>query len=165
MTCRSTFFFLFCLLVVIGLDQVVKYWVMNNILLGTAIPILPFLSLYHVHNYGIAFSFFSSFSHWGLIALTLTVIVFLLWIRKNTDHDKILSRFGLTLIIGGAFGNFIDRIRFHYVIDYILFYIDDIFYFAVFNLADTFITLGAITIIIEELHIWIKKKYHSHNTL
>ncbi|WP_336278694.1 signal peptidase II [Bartonella sp. CB175] len=160
---KSLFFFLFSLVIVIGLDQAVKYWVMHNIPLGTAIPILPFLSLYHVHNSGIAFSFFSSFSHWGLIILTLIIIVALLWIRKNTECNKSLSRFGLTIIIGGAIGNFIDRIRFHYVIDYILFYIDDIFYFAVFNLADSFITIGAIAIIIEELLIWVwaKKEHHS----
>lgn len=148
----------------IGFDQAIKYWVMHNMPLGTAKPLLPFLSLYHVRNSGIAFSFFSSFSHWGLIFITFVIIVFLLWLWKNIEYDKFLTRFGLTLIIGGAIGNLIDRIRFHHVTDYILFHIDDIFYFAIFNLADSFITLGVIVILIEELRIWIKAKRPSNHT-
>ncbi|VEJ44607.1 signal peptidase II [Bartonella vinsonii] len=161
---KSLPFFLLGLVLTIGLDQAVKYWVMNNMLLGTAIPLFPFLSLYHVRNSGIAFSFFSSFSHWGLIAITFTILVFLLWLWKNVEYNKSLTRFGLTLIIGGAIGNLIDRIRFHHVTDYILFHIDDIFYFAIFNLADSFITLGVIAILFEELRIWIKTKRHSNRT-
>ncbi|WP_455480750.1 signal peptidase II [Bartonella sp. B12(2025)] len=162
---KSPFFFLLGLAFTVGLDQAVKYCVMRNIPLGTEIPFLPFISLYHVRNSGIAFSFFSSFSHWGLIAITLIIIVSLLWLWKNTGYNKSLTCFGLTLIIGGAIGNLIDRIRFHHVTDYIFFHIDDIFYFAVFNLADTFITLGVIAILIEELCIWIKVKRHSNRTV
>ncbi|ATP11669.1 lipoprotein signal peptidase [Bartonella henselae] len=158
MTRKSFPFFLLGLILTVGIDQAVKYWVMHNIPLGTETPLLPFLSLYHVRNSGIAFSFFSSFSHWGLIFLTLIILIFLLWLWKNTQYNKSLTRFGFTLIIGGAIGNLIDRICFYYVIDYILFYINDVFYFAVFNLADTFITLGVIAIIIEELLSWIKRK-------
>ncbi|WP_208431931.1 signal peptidase II, partial [Bartonella bovis] len=153
---KSLSFFLFGLAITIGLDQVIKYWIIQNMPLGTIIPIFPFFYLYHVHNSGIAFSFLSSFSHYGLIALTLIIIVFLLWLWKNTEYKKFLSRLGLIFIIGGAIGNLIDRIRFHYVIDYILFHIDDIFSFAVFNLADTFITLGTIAILVDEFRIWIK---------
>ncbi|EJF74588.1 signal peptidase II [Bartonella alsatica] len=155
---KSLSFFLFGLAITIGLDQVIKYWIIQNMPLGTIIPIFPFFYLYHVHNSGIAFSFLSSFSHYGLIALTLIIIVFLLWLWKNTEYKKFLSRLGLIFIIGGAIGNLIDRIRFHYVIDYILFHIDDIFSFAVFNLADTFITLGTIAILVDEFRIWIKRK-------
>ncbi|WP_375669469.1 signal peptidase II, partial [Bartonella sp. MR168JLCBS] len=122
MTRKSFSFFLLGLILTVGIDQTVKYWIMHNMLLGTEIPLLPFLSLYHVRNSGIAFSFFSSFSHWGLIALTLIILIFLLWLWKTTEYNKFLSRFGLTLIIGGAIGNLIDRICFYYVIDYILFY-------------------------------------------
>ncbi|WP_208437156.1 signal peptidase II [Bartonella taylorii] len=156
---KSLPFFLLGLVLTVGLDQAVKYWIMHNMPLGTASRLLPFLSLYHVRNSGIAFSFFSSFSQWGFIAITLIIIVFLLWLWKKVEYNKSLTRFGLTLIIGGAIGNLIDRIRFHHVIDYILFHIDDIFYFAIFNLADTFITLGVIAILIEELRIWVKAKH------
>ncbi|QEE13003.1 signal peptidase II [Bartonella krasnovii] len=161
---KSLPFLLLGLALTVGLDQAVKYWVMHNMPLGTEIPLIPFLSLYHVRNSGIAFSFFSSFSHWGIIAITIIVIIFLLWLWKNTEYNKFLTRFGLVLIIGGAIGNLIDRIRFHHVTDYILFYIDDIFYFAIFNLADSFITLGVIVILIEELRTWMKAKRHFNHT-
>ncbi|WP_273722373.1 signal peptidase II [Bartonella sp. AU18XJBT] len=161
---KSLPFLLLGLALTVVLDQVVKYWVMHNVPLGTEISLIPFLSLYHVRNSGIAFSFFSSFSHLGIIAITMIVIIFLLWLWKNTEYNKPLMRFGLILIIGGAIGNLIDRIRFHHVTDYILFHIDDIFYFAIFNLADSFITLGVIAILIEELRTWMKAKRHSKST-
>lgn len=161
---KSLLFLLLSLTLTVGLDQAVKYWIMQNMPLGTEIPLIPFLSLYHVRNSGIAFSFFSSFSHWGIIAITIIVIIFLLWLWKNTEDNKFLMRFGLVLIIGGAIGNLIDRIRFHHVTDYILFHIDDIFYFAIFNLADSFITLGVIAILIEELRTWMKARRHSNHT-
>ncbi|EJF76508.1 lipoprotein signal peptidase [Bartonella birtlesii LL-WM9] len=161
MTRKSLLFFLLGLIVTVGLDQAVKYWIIHNMPLGTANSLLPFLSLYHVRNSGIAFSFFSSFSHWGLIAITLAIIVFLLWLWKSTAQNRFLTRFGLTIIIGGAIGNLIDRIRFHHVTDYILFHIGDVFSFAIFNLADSFITFGVIAILIDELRIWIKAKRHS----
>ncbi|WP_455479419.1 signal peptidase II [Bartonella sp. B23] len=165
MTRKSLPFFLLGLVLTVGIDQAVKYWVMHNMILGTAKPLLPFLSLYHTRNSGIAFSFFSSFSHWVLIVIALVVIIFLLWFWKKVEYNKSLTRFGLTLIIGGAIGNLIDRIRFHYVTDYILFHIDDIFYFAIFNLADSFITLGVIAILIEELRIWIRTKRSSNRKI
>ncbi|WP_273753952.1 MULTISPECIES: signal peptidase II [unclassified Bartonella] len=161
---KSLPFLLLGLTLTVGLDQAVKYWVMHNMPLGTEIPLIPFLSLYHVHNSGIAFSFFSSFSHWGIIAITIIVIIFLLWLWRNAEDNKFLTCFGLVLIIGGAIGNLIDRIRFHHVTDYILFHIADIFYFAIFNLADSFITLGVIAILIEELRTWMKAKRHSSHT-
>ncbi|AGF73903.1 lipoprotein signal peptidase [Bartonella australis AUST/NH1] len=156
MTRKSLSVLLLGLAVTVGLDQVVKYWIMYTIPLGTEIPLLPFISLYHVHNSGIAFSFLSSFSHWGLIALTFVIIIFLLWLWKNIEPTKALSCFGIIFIIGGAIGNLVDRVFFHYVIDYIFFHIGDVFSFAVFNLADAFITLGATAILIDELRTFIK---------
>ncbi|CBI75691.1 Lipoprotein signal peptidase (Prolipoprotein signal peptidase) (Signal peptidase II) (SPase II) [Bartonella clarridgeiae 73] len=164
MTRKSLLFLFFTLIFTVGLDQGIKYWVMHTIQLGAEIPILSFISLYHVHNSGIAFSFLSSYPHWGIIALTLIIIVFLLWLWKNTENDKFLSYFGISFIIGGAIGNLIDRIRFHYVIDYILFHINGVFSFAVFNLADTFITLGAVAVLIDEFRILTKKKHYPENT-
>ncbi|WP_455474153.1 signal peptidase II [Bartonella sp. B30(2025)] len=159
----SSFSLLISLILIVGLDQAAKYWIIHNIPLEAEMPLLPFLSLYHVHNYGIAFSLLSSFPRWGLIAVALTIVVFLLWLWNNIKYNKPLSRFGLILIIGGAIGNLIDRIRFHYVVDYISFYISDIFYFAIFNLADSFITIGVIAILIEEANIWIKEKRYSNH--
>ncbi|MCZ2327938.1 signal peptidase II [Bartonella sp. F02] len=160
MTFKSLSFFLFNLFIMVGLDQAIKYWVTHTIPLETEISLIPFISLYHVHNSGIAFSFLSSFPHWVFILFTIIMIIFLLGLWNNTKNiqTKTLSSFGIVGIIGGAIGNLIDRIRFHYVIDYISLHVDGIFSFAIFNLADTFITLGAIAILIDELFLYPKKR-------
>ena len=146
------------LIITVGLDQLIKYWVVDTLAVGEEIDLLPFLSLYHARNPGIAFSMLSSVSDWGLIALTLCIICFVIWLWKNAGPEKSLSRFGFLLVIGGAIGNLIDRIRFHYVIDYISFHIDGVFSFAIFNLADSFITVGAILIVLDELLHWKREK-------
>lgn len=146
------------LVITVGLDQLIKYWVVNTLEVGEEIDLLPFLSLYHARNPGIAFSMLSSVSDWGLIALTLCIICFVIWLWKNAGPEKSLSRFGFLLVIGGAIGNLIDRIRFHYVIDYISFHINGVFSFAIFNLADSFITVGAVLIVLDELLHWKREK-------
>ena len=146
------------LIITVGLDQLIKYWVVNTLEVGEEIDLLPFLSLYHARNPGIAFSMLSSVSDWGLIALTLCIICFVIWLWKNAGPEKSLSRVGFLLVIGGAIGNLIDRIRFHYVIDYISFHINGVFSFAIFNLADSFITVGAVLIVLDELLHWKREK-------
>ena len=146
------------LVITVGLDQLIKHWVVDTLAVGEEIDLLPFLSLYHARNPGIAFSMLSSVSDWGLIALTFCIICFVIWLWKNAGPEKSLSRFGFLLVIGGAIGNLIDRIRFHYVIDYISFHIDDVFSFAIFNLADSFITVGAVLIVLDELLHWKREK-------
>ncbi len=146
------------LIITVGLDQLIKYWVVDTLEVGEEIDLLPFLSLYHARNPGIAFSMLSSVSDWGLIALTLCIICFVIWLWKNAGPEKSLSRFGFLLVIGGAIGNLIDRIRFHYVIDYISFHINGVFSFAIFNLADSFITVGAVLIVLDELLHWKREK-------
>ncbi|EJF91044.1 signal peptidase II [Bartonella tamiae] len=155
---KSGYFLILGVIILVGLDQAVKYWVVQTLNLGEEIALLPFLSLYHARNPGIAFSMLASFSDWGLIILTFLIIGFVLWLWKNADLNKSLARFGYMFVIGGAIGNVIDRIRFHYVIDYISFHIPNVFYFAIFNLADAFITIGAIAIILDEVTHWLKEK-------
>lgn len=158
MTLKSALFLVVGLIITVGLDQAIKYWVVKSMTVGDEIVLLPFLSLYHARNPGIAFSMLSSFSDWGLIILTIIIIGFVIWLWKNAGSEKSWSRFGFLLIIGGAIGNLIDRIRFHYVVDYISFHIEGVFSFAIFNLADAFITIGAVFIILDEIHIWLKTK-------
>lgn len=158
MTRKSAALLTLGLLITVGLDQAIKYWVIHTLAVGDEIVLLPFLSLYHARNTGIAFSMLSSFSDWGLIALTIVIIGFVIWLWKNAGPEKSLSRFGFLLVIGGAIGNLIDRVRFHYVIDYISFHIDGVFSFAIFNLADAFITVGACFIILDEIIIWLKSR-------
>lgn len=140
-----------------GADQLSKYWLAAHLSEGAEYRLLPFLSLFHTRNTGIAFSMLSSFSDVGLILLTVAIIGFVLWLEWQLPRGHRLARFGYWLIIGGAVGNLIDRIRLHYVVDFILFHLGS-WSFAVFNLADAFITCGAVCVFISEIFHWTAPK-------
>lgn len=153
MSKRSVFLPIVIIVVLVAADQLIKNAIVYYMPLGDRIGLLPFLSLYHTQNSGIAFSMLSSFHDWGLIGLTVAVILFVFWLWWGTAQDRFLANMGYLLVISGALGNLIDRLRFHYVTDYILFHVGD-WSFAVFNLADAFITVGAALIILNELISW-----------
>lgn len=150
-------FYAVLLAVVVAFDQWVKYLVETRLVMQQAVELLPFLALYRTFNTGIAFSMFSSVGDTGLIVLSLAVMAFVLFLAVRTDRSQVLSRLGFTLIIGGALGNLIDRAIYGHVIDYILFH-TPVWSFAVFNLADTFITVGAGLVILEEVLNWRKER-------
>ncbi|MEI2300741.1 signal peptidase II [Ensifer sp. MJa1] len=131
-------------------DQVIKYLVEIYLPFNQAVHVVPMLALYRTYNYGVAFSMLSGMEGWFIVGMRLTVVAFVLWLWKRTPKDRFFAHFGYALIIAGALGNLVDRLLFGYVIDYILFYTET-WSFAVFNLADTFITLGAGAIILDEL--------------
>ena len=121
------------------IDQASKYWVETGLPLQQRVPVLPFLDLYRTYNTGIAFSMLSFMNDWLLSALTVVVILFVVWLWTQTGPERKLTRFGFALIVGGALGNLIDRTMLGHVIDFILVHHGS-WSFAVFNLADSFIT-------------------------
>ncbi len=129
------------------IDQVIKIIVKNNIVLNTDIKVIDnFFYLSHVHNDGAAFSMFSG----NIIFLILITIIALVAIYMIFIKDKKLSNIYIVLIsmlIGGILGNFIDRIIYNYVIDYLSFIIFG-YYFPVFNFADICIVISIISIVI-----------------
>jgi signal peptidase II len=135
---------------VIVIDQIAKTIAEARLPLGEAIDLLPILTLYRVHNTGIAFSFLSG-SGIGLIAMTLaiTVAVVVFWVR--THEGGRLAAAGFACILGGAVGNLIDRVRLGYVIDFLLLHLGDRTLF-VFNLADAALTLGPVLLIV--VYLW-----------
>ena len=137
----------------IALDQWIKYMVETGLAMHEAVNVLPFLALYRTHNTGIAFSLLSDFGSVGLVAITLGVVAFVTWIAARTDPTQRLARLGFALIVGGALGNLIDRVWHGYVVDYVLFHLPG-WSFAVFNLADAFITVGAALVILDEFIAW-----------
>ncbi|MEP7453034.1 signal peptidase II [Phyllobacterium sp. SB3] len=152
------FFSLFAIIVVAVLtDQIIKYLVEAGMDYQQQIDLLPFLALFRVHNDGIAFSMLSGMHDVALIALTVVVIGFVSYLWWSTSPDRWVSRAGFALIIGGAVGNLIDRSVHGYVIDYILFHLPS-WSFAVFNLADAYISVGAALVVIEEIIAWIKER-------
>jgi len=138
-------------------DQISKWMVETMLPLQQQINVVPFFSLFRTYNYGVAFSLLDGFGQWPLVILTVLIMGFVFWLWSGLEPGRILSSLGYALIIGGAIGNVIDRALLGKVVDMILFHIDSLnFRFAVFNLADTFITLGAIAIIFDEFQVWRK---------
>lgn len=132
-------------------DQISKYWLDGYITTGEVISFGDYFSLVKVWNTGVSFSMFNNYGNFGRIALcllSLAVCVFLLyWMFQEKNKIKIIS---LGLIIGGALGNVADRIRFGAVLDFLDFHIAD-HHWPAFNLADSFICIGAGVLIMLEL--------------
>ena len=147
------------ILLLIGIDQWSKWLVETQLPLYERIAFLPFFSFFRTYNEGVAFSALSGLGPWPLIVMTGAIIAFVLWLWNKTAADRPLSAIGFALVLSGAFGNLIDRVRLGKVIDMLSFHIDSIgFQFAIFNLADTFITLGAAAIILDEVLVWRKNR-------
>ncbi|MFE0018117.1 signal peptidase II [Mesorhizobium sp. NPDC059054] len=140
-------------IVAIALDQWIKQWVETGLPFQEKIDLLPFLALFRTYNTGIAFSMFSSLSDTGLIAVAAVVVVFVLYLALKTPPNQVLARIGFALIVGGALGNVIDRTVYGHVIDYILFH-TPVWSFAIFNLADVFISVGAAAVVLDEFLSW-----------
>lgn len=143
--------YLVSFLILLAIDLVVKY-VLNtsNIESITLIPL--FLDFYLTKNTGIALSLFSSSGNLTQIFLTITIFVALMFLVYTfyTTKDK-MQKIGLMLVLSGGFGNFLERLFFGSVTDYLHLRIGTNSLF-VFNLADFFITLGAIIIIL----VWLR---------
>ncbi len=133
----------------IGLDQWIKQLVENGLVMHEMVDILPFLALYRTYNTGIAFSMFAWVCDRGLIVLSLAVVAFVLYLAARSDPRHVVGRVGFALIVSGAIGNIIDRALYGHVIDYILFH-TPVWSFAVFNLADSFISVGAVAVVLQE---------------
>lgn len=137
----------------VALDQWIKVLVEANLVMHEKIDLLPFLALYRTYNTGIAFSMFSNVGDTGLIVLTTVVVAFVTFLAIKTTPSQVISRFGFALIVGGALGNLIDRTVYGHVIDYILFH-TPVWSFAIFNLADAFISVGAALVVLDEFIAW-----------
>ncbi|CAN7470526.1 signal peptidase II [Aminobacter aminovorans] len=137
----------------VALDQWIKVLVEANLVMHEKVDLLPFLALYRTYNTGIAFSMFSNVGDTGLIVLTTVVVAFVTFLAIKTTPAQVISRFGFALIVGGALGNLIDRTVYGHVIDYILFH-TPVWSFAIFNLADAFISVGAALVVLDEFLAW-----------
>lgn len=146
----------------VAADQIVKYLVETGLDMHRQVDVLPFLALFRTHNTGIAFSMFSGIGSIALIVVTLGVVALVSWIGSRTEPSQRIARFGFALIVGGAIGNLIDRAWHGYVIDYVLFHLPS-WSFAIFNLADAFITVGAGLVILDEVIAWRRGRREQAN--
>lgn len=139
-----------CSAIVLGLDQLTKWWVLETLPLFTPVPVIPSFNLMLMYNRGAAFSFLhdaGGWQQWFFIGLTLTVCVLLIRLMQQPNVKR-WTGIAFALILGGAIGNLWDRIQLGYVVDFIQLYYEQ-FYWPAFNIADTAITLGACLLVRE----------------
>ncbi len=138
--------------VVLLFDQLSKWWALSNLKLGIPEEVLPFLNWLLLFNPGAAFSFLaqsSGWQRWFFTVLGLLASAYIFWLLRKSQQDKLLS-FALSLILGGALGNVLDRIMYGAVVDFIDLYYQ-YWHWPAFNLADSAICLGATLIVLTEL--------------
>jgi signal peptidase II len=132
--------------VIIVLDQISKFLIVRSMHIFESIPVISgFFNLVHIRNRGMAFGLMnrlgSDFNFYFLVAATIVAITLLAyWFSRLKSEERKLI-LGLSLILGGAIGNLIDRLRFHEVIDFLDFYIGP-YHWPAFNVADSVITVG-----------------------
>ena len=140
---------------VIVLDQMVKLWVVAHLALYGTVRLLPVLDITLTYNRGAAFSFLAGASGWqkwlfaGLAVVVAAGIV--LWLRRLNGRTQRLLCLSLTLIMGGALGNLIDRLRIGHVVDFIIAHWHGVYFPWAFNIADSAITVGATLLLIDAL--------------
>lgn len=138
---------------VVLVDQLTKAYISRHYGEFEFTTLLPVLDITRMHNVGAAFSFLagaSGWQRWLFIALAVGVsIAIVVWLFRM-PRSKVLLAAGLSLVLGGAIGNVIDRIRLGYVVDFIHFHWDRA-YFPAFNVADSAITVGAAFLLLDAL--------------
>ena len=142
-------------------DQFSKYMVMAPFDLKARgqIELLPFFNLTWVENYGVSMGFLTAdtaLGQWLLIGLTGAIsIAVLVWLWREKNRQDVLA---LGLILGGALGTIVDRVRFGHVVDFADLHFGDIRPFLVFNVADAAITIGVVILLMRALLVREKPK-------
>jgi len=137
---------------VIVIDQSTKAWVLAAFHVGESLVLTPFLNLVLLLNPGASFSFLADaggWQRWFFIVLALGISVWLVVLLRKHAGERLLP-LALALILGGALGNVIDRIRFGAVVDFLHFHWNE-HYFPAFNVADSCITIGVALMLWHEL--------------
>ena len=130
------------LAMVIGLDQLTKFLVRDNMTLGQSVPTEGFFRITHYANSGTIFGLFQSATV-ILTVVSVAAIVFLVWFYRSQTAPSTAMRFAIGLLLGGAVGNLIDRLAMGKVTDFI-----DVGRWPVFNITDASITVGIVMLIV-----------------
>jgi len=144
---------------VVVADQITKYLILTHYQLSEGTCVTGFFNLVRAHNTGAAFSMLAGaggWQRWFFVALALAAAGFIVWLLRSHPGQKLFA-FSLSMILGGAVGNVVDRLQHGYVVDFLDFHwpwLGPLFYrghFPAFNLADAAITIGAVGLIVDEL--------------
>ena len=137
---------------VVLLDQLSKTLIVGMFQLYDSRPVTSWFNLVRVHNSGAAFSFLagaSGWQRWFFVGMGTLASGFIVWMLKKHPTQKLFC-FAISMILGGAIGNVVDRLLHGHVVDFIQLHYGG-WFFPSFNLADSAITLGAICLILDEL--------------
>ena len=138
----------------IGLDQWTKYLALEHLAEGMPVPVVEgWLNWTLAFNTGAAFSFLADaggWQRWGFSVLAVSIsAVLTVWLARTPRRDW-LTALPLALVVGGALGNLIDRVRFGHVVDFVQVY-HDTWFFPAFNVADSAISVGAVLLALASL--------------
>ena len=139
-------------LIILIADQFTKVLIMGYYHLGDSTYVTSFFNIVRAHNTGAAFSFLAGetgWQRWFFTAIGVVAAVFIIYMLRSHPGQKLFS-FAMACILGGAIGNVVDRLLHGYVVDFLDFHWRGM-HFAAFNVADAAITIGAISLILDEL--------------
>ena len=137
---------------VVVLDQFTKQLILGNYQLGDSTYVTSFFNIVRAHNTGAAFSFLAGaggWQRWFFVALAVGASLFIVWLLRSHPGQRLFA-FSLSMILGGAVGNVIDRVWHCYVVDFLDFHWGAS-HFPAFNVADAAITIGAVCLVLDEL--------------
>jgi signal peptidase II len=139
-------------ILVFGLDQATKWWILESVMQPPRVmPVTPFFNLVMVWNRGVSFGMFnqdSAYNAWIFTALALAIsAVLVVWMWRA---DNRLIGVAIGLIVGGALGNAVDRLRFGAVADFLDFHVMG-YHWPAFNVADAGISIGAVLLLADAL--------------
>lgn len=141
--------------VVIGLDQLSKWWIVETFAEYEVRVIWPVFNLTLVYNTGAAFSFLADAGGWQrgffITVAVLVTLVMLVWLARLRADERLVG-WGLALVIGGAVGNLIDRVRLGKVVDFLQWHWQE-WYWPSFNIADSAITVGVVLLLFDGLFL------------
>ena len=141
-------------MLIIALDQLTKQLVLQHISAHQVIKIFPFLNLILRFNAGAAFSFLGDAQGWQLYLLSsisiIISVILVVWLTRLARTEWWIA-LPISLILGGALGNLIDRVHYGYVVDFIDFHVGN-WHFATFNVADSAVSVGAALLVLRLLY-------------
>jgi signal peptidase II len=137
---------------IVAADQATKYVVLREFALHESVSVTSFFNLVLVYNRGAAFSFLAGASGWQrefFIGIALAASAWVVYLLRRHSHETLFA-FSLSLILGGAIGNLIDRLLYGAVVDFLDFHLYG-YHWPAFNVADSAITCGAVLLVWESL--------------
>ena len=152
--------------IVVLLDQFTKTLILGMFQLNDSHTVTSFFNIVRVHNTGAAFSFLADaggWQRWFFTGVGVAASVFIVWMLRTHPGEKLFA-FALACILGGAIGNVIDRVLYGYVVDWLDFHwsvLAGLFpggHFPAFNIADAAISVGAVSLILDEVLRWRRSR-------